>query len=171
MSIELVDIPTAVADYLNSQVTTTVSPVSSGGSIEDGDIGTFSVTVKNAAAPDGVRLVNVRYHVIVSPPSVAKLSATTGPSSLAPQRPKDDPNAAVLVAGDLVEDYFIFPAGILTESSLDPGETAKFELLEVKGLKKGTATIKCHIHAEIDQASLFPTGENSPNGTHDFSVT
>jgi hypothetical protein len=170
MPIDLTDIPTAVADYLDNQVTTTVSAVSSGGSIEDGEIGQFSITVTNAAAPDGVRLVNVRYHVIVSPPSVAKLSANGG--VLAPQRPKNDPNVDPLGNGDLVEEYFIFPNdGFLEQGQLDPGETATFENLEVKGLKKGTATIKCHIHADIDQNSLFPTGENSPNGTHDFKVT
>jgi hypothetical protein len=170
MPIQLIDIPTAVADYLDNHVTTTVSAVSSGGSIEDGEIGQFSITVTNAAAPEGVRLVNVRYHVIVSPPSVAKLSANGG--VLAPQRPTDDPSADPLNSQELTDEYFIFPLdGFLEQAQLDPGETATFGNLEVKGLKKGTATIKCHIHAAIDPISLFPTGENSTNGTHDFKVT
>jgi hypothetical protein len=170
MPIDLIDIPAAVADYLDNHVTTTVSAVSSGGSIEDGEIGTFSVTVTNAAAPDGVRLIDVRYHVIVSPPSVAKLSANG--SAIVRQHATNDQNSSPLGNGDLVEEYFIIAfTGVTELRELDPGETVTIDGLEVKGIKKGNATIKCHIHADIDQDSLFPQGENSPNGTHDFKVT
>jgi hypothetical protein len=170
MPIELSDIPVAVADYLNSQVTTTVSPVSSGGTIQSGELGTFDITVKNAAAPDGVRLVNVRYHVSVSPSAVAKLFANG--SLQEPQRAKNNVNDSPLIGGTLVDDYFIIPvSGPTALAELDPGETATLAGLKVQGLKRGAATISCHVHADIDQTSLFPTNENSPNGTTDFSVT
>src|SRR5262245_652571 len=107
MPIDLSDIPTAVADYLDNHVTTEVSDVSSGGTIEDGEIGTFDVTVTNAGAPDGVRLVNVRYHLTVSPGNVAKLVADS--SALAPQRATINPNDPVLLNGELTEVMFIFP--------------------------------------------------------------
>jgi hypothetical protein len=81
MPIELSDIPNAVADYLDKHVTTVVDNVSSGGTIEDNEIGTFDVTVTNDPAPDGgVRLVNVRYHLTVSPAGVAKFVADSSRS-------------------------------------------------------------------------------------------
>jgi hypothetical protein len=168
MPIDLSDIPTAVADYLDNHVTTVVSEVSSGGTIEDDEIGTFDVTVTNAAAPDGVRLVNVRYHLTISPATVAKLVADT--SAVAPQRATIDPNGPTLGFGELTDVMFIFPFAGTPNAELDAGETATFTK-EVKGLRAGTATIKCHIHAEIDEDSLFPKSENSPNGQRQFSVT
>jgi hypothetical protein len=170
MPIDLSDIPTAVAGYLDNHVTTVVSEVSSGGTIEDGETGTYSVTVTNADAPDGVRLVNVRYHLTISPSTVAKLVADT--SALAPKRATIDPNGPTLGFGELTDVMFIFPvAGALPQAELDVGESATLDGLQVKGLRAGTATIKCHIHADIDQDSLFPKSENSPNGQHEFSVT
>jgi hypothetical protein len=171
MPIELIDIPSAVADYLDNQVTTTISEVSSGGTIEKDEVGTFSVTVRNAdATQGGVRLVNVRYHLTISPPSVAKFVANT--SALAPQRASTNPNDPTLGFGDLTDVLVIFPvAGFTTQAEIDAGEEAVFEALKLQALKVGTATIKCHVHADIDQSSLFPTGENSPNGSRGFSVT
>jgi hypothetical protein len=168
MPIDLSDIPTAVADYLDNHVTTEVSEVSSGGTIEDGEIGTFDVTVTNAGEPDGVRLVNVRYHLTISPATVAKLVADS--SVLAPQRATIDPNGPVLRNGELTDVMFIFPVASAPNAELDVGESATLTK-EVKGLVAGTATIKCHIHADIDEDSLFPKSENSPKGQRQFSVT
>jgi hypothetical protein len=168
MPIDLSDIPTAVADYLDNHVTTVVSEVSSGGTIEDGEIGTFDVTVTNAGAPDGVRLVNVRYHLTVSPANVAKLVADS--SALAPQRATINQNDPVLLNGELTDVMFIFPLATTPNAELDVGESVTFTK-EVKGIRAGTATIKCHIHADIDEERLFPKNENSPNGQVQFSVT
>jgi hypothetical protein len=170
MPIDLSDIPIAVGDYLDNHVTTVVSDVSSGGTIEDGETGTFSVTVTNAGAPDGVRLVNLRWHLTISPATVAKLVADT--SALAPKRATIDPDGPTLGFGELTDVMFIFPvAGVLPQAELDVGESATFDNLQVKGLRPGSATIKCHIHADIDQNSLFPRSENSPNGQVQLSVT
>ena len=53
MTITISDIPNAVADYLNTQVTSTVSTVTPdvSSSLQPGEDGTFSVTVVNASAP------------------------------------------------------------------------------------------------------------------------
>jgi hypothetical protein len=168
MPIELSDIPTAVADYLNNHVTTVVDNVSSGGTIEDDEIGTFDVTVTNAAAPDGVRLVDVRYHLTISPANVAKFVADS--SALAPQRATNDPNGPTLANGALTDVMFIFPVAGFTLGELDVGETITFTK-EVKGLRSGSATIKCHVHADIDEDSLFPKGESSPFEQVQFTVT
>ena len=170
MPIDLSDIPTAVGEYLDTHVTTVVSAVSSGGTIEEDEIGEFTVTVTNAAAPDGVRLINVRYHLTVSPGSVAKFQ--TDSSALMPQRPTIDPSSPAFGFGDLTEEMFLFPnSGFLTQAELNVGEVAVIEGLNVKALGVGSATIKCHIHADIDQDSLFPNSQNSPNGRREFSVT
>ena len=68
--IELADIPAAVADYLDTNVTTTISTVTPGHKHQDvltpGQDGTFIVTVENAPSPDGIRLINVKYHLKIS---------------------------------------------------------------------------------------------------------
>ena len=51
---------------------------------------------------------------------------------------------------------FLFPIAAVAYASVDPGETVTNPELEVS--TKGTlgrATIRCTIHASIDQASLF----------------
>src|SRR5690242_6659578 len=77
MPIDLADIPAAVADYLDNQVTTSVSPVVPKRQDQDaltaGQTGSFTVTVTNVGSPDGVRLANVTYHVKISDDSIAQL--------------------------------------------------------------------------------------------------
>ncbi len=79
MPIELTDIPAAIASYLDTQVSVTVSAVTPTKPNQDvltpGQDGTFTVTVTNAAAPDGVGLTNVTYHMKIDDGSVAKLIA------------------------------------------------------------------------------------------------
>ena len=100
MPIELSDIPAAVANYLNTQVTTTVSAVTPKDENQDvltpGQDGTFTVTVTNAGPPGGVRLINVIYHVEISDGSVAKLIA---------------PQNAVKAAFDKIDDTTPIPGG------------------------------------------------------------
>lgn len=45
-------------------------------------------------------------------------------------------------------------------TTLEVGEEREL-LFEVKGMDEGDATVTYHFHANIDQASLFPTGETS----------
>ncbi|MDR2983485.1 MAG: hypothetical protein LBV34_01465, partial [Nocardiopsaceae bacterium] len=75
MPIDLIDIPAAVADYVDNHVQTAVSPVtpswSEQGVLTAGENGTFTVTVTNTGTPDGVRLINVTYHVKVSDEAIA----------------------------------------------------------------------------------------------------
>ena len=102
MPIELSDIAAAVANYLNTQVTTTVSAVTPKDENQDvltpGQDGTFTVTVTNAGPPSGVRLINVVYHVEISDGSVAKLIA---------------PQNAIVAAFDKIDDTTPIPGGTL----------------------------------------------------------
>ena len=82
MPIDLIDIPAAVADYLDNQVQTAISAVvpkrSGSGVLTPGQDGTFTVTATNAGTPDGVRLINVTFHVKISDDSIAQLIVPAG---------------------------------------------------------------------------------------------
>jgi hypothetical protein len=57
---------------------------------------------------------------------------------------------------------FLFPFDILEFASVDQGHSVTNpELLVTTQKTLGDATIKCTIHATIDQASLFPAGQES----------
>ena len=69
MSIALKDLPAAVETYLETLVTCTVSPIVPDvpNTMTVNERGRFSITVTNAAAPDGVRLTNIKHHVSIEP--------------------------------------------------------------------------------------------------------
>jgi hypothetical protein len=75
--IELADIPAAVANYLDTNVTTSISTVTPRNKrqavLAPGQDGTFTVTVQNAPPPGGIRPINVKYHVKISDDTVARL--------------------------------------------------------------------------------------------------
>ena len=167
MSIELSDIPAAVANYLDTQVTTTVSEVTPKDENQDvltpGQDGTFTVTVTNAGPPDGVRLISVIYHVEISDGSVAKL--------IAPQSPAK-------AAFDKIDDTTPIPGGTqrgemfvktFTDETLDVGETQPVLRLNLHCLDQGDAEIRARIFAEVDQSALLPRSK-SPNGEQTVKV-
>jgi hypothetical protein len=168
MTINISDIPNAVADYLNTQVKSTVSEVDPDvtDSLQPGEGGTFSVTVKNAAAPDGVRLINVKHHLRISPDDAvmpAKLRVPATP----PARATGDPNDPVLAVNLQVAEMYLFPL----DPVLEIGDTDIVSGLRVNALSVGTSEITCHVHADVDENELFPHGENNPNGKREFDVT
>ena len=110
----------------------------------------------NAGPPDGVRLINVIYHVEINDGSVAKLIA---------------PQSAVKAAFDKIDDTTPIPGGTqrgemfvktFTDTTLDVGETQPPLHLDLHCLDQGDAKIKARIHADVDQSALFPTSL-SPN--------
>ena len=57
---------------------------------------------------------------------------------------------------------FLFPLDILDFSSVDPGQSVTNAELQITTQKTlGDATIRCTIHASVDQASLFPADQGS----------
>ena len=167
MPIELSDIPAAVANYLDTQVTTTVSAVTPKDETQDvltpGQDGTFTVTVTNAGPPDGVRLINVIYHVEISDGSVAKLIA---------------PQNVLVAAFDKIDDTIPIPGGTLrgemfvktsADNTLDVGETQPVLRLNLHCLDQGDAEIRARIFAEVDQSALLPRSK-SPNGEQTVKV-
>jgi hypothetical protein len=160
MSIELADIPAAVADYLDSNVAITISEVTPTDPTQDvltpGQDGTFTVTMTNASAPDGVRLINVQYHVKVSDENVAQLIV---PTIFGLECFDNLASTTALKPGTPRTDMFV---RLVTDPALDVGDSDPFHL-QLHSVLQGDAKITCHIHADVDESSLFPTSQ-SPNG-------
>ena len=92
MSISLTDIPAAVADYIQSNVTVEVSEVKHGIStvLQPHEKGTFDVSVTNNG---DVNLTDLVYELSVSPSSVAKLISPEGLRDLRPGRHRREPHS------------------------------------------------------------------------------
>jgi hypothetical protein len=175
MTIKLRDIRTAVEDYLNSSVSVTVTELqpdpTSPGTINPNEHGTFEVLVVNTGEPDGVPMTNVRLHLTFKKDSAGK---DTGAKFIAPAttvavaRDGTSDSSAVLKPGDSFTEMVLFPPNNALEV---PGLIALPNLVAVAPGRAGIeVTIQCHVHAEADQAFLFPPGERGKNGTSTFKV-
>ena len=68
MSIQLIDIPRAVTDYLNNEVLTTVEDtVPSEGELSPGEDVQCEVIVQNGVTTTALRLINLRLHLQIEP--------------------------------------------------------------------------------------------------------
>ena len=156
MTINLADIPAAVANYMNTKVTVVVDEVvADSGTLNPNEEGTLTVTITNADAPNGVRLTNLVHHLRIAPGSKAKLKVPG--SAIITTRSGLATSSPALTRNTFVEAMF---CTLETETTLDVGEV-KDITFEVKGFDEGNATLTYDLHANVDQASLFPTGENS----------
>ena len=155
MTINLFDIPAATAAYIDQQVTVTITDVTRG--LTPDHVGAFTVTVQNAAEPEGVRLTDVVLHLSSTDGSVLTLKPPG--SALLQPRGTNDINSPRLGSGDEVEQMFVFfssPGGdIEPNATLDVGEATELEF-EYHSEGAGTATILCHPHASVDVDALFP---------------
>jgi hypothetical protein len=159
MTISLSDIPAAVADYIKNNVTVVVTEVKHGIStvLQPNERGKFDVVVANNGS---VRLTNIIYELSIAPDTVAKLVSPN--ERLMAARKGLDPGAATIPFGDEVATMFLFPFDVLEFASVDPGRSVTNPELQVTTQKAlGDATIKCSIHATVDQASLFPADQES----------
>jgi hypothetical protein len=167
MSITLTDVPAAVADYVRQKVTVEVSEVMHGRSrvLQPDERAGFTVTLTNAA--DGIRLINIVYDLSVDPDSVAKLLAFG--SVLRPSREGFDLSLPVLKEDDEVGRLVVWPLEATGLATLGPGQVIRFDDLAVQTKKLGAATVRCHIYATVDQASLFP--RDQPGSTAERAMT
>jgi hypothetical protein len=167
MPIALSDIPQSVGDYLKQHVTTTASAITPTKPNQDvltpGEDGSTTITVTNAAAPDGIRLIDLVYHVKISDDSVAflipALSVIVHSShDLAGNDPikADEKPTEMFVRSDI-------------NTTLDPGATSTPINISVHCKNQGEASLTCHVHADIDQSELFPTSRNK-DGEQALSV-
>lgn len=174
MPIKLRDIRTAVEDYLNTSVTTTVTtvqPSDPGGTMNPKEHGTFDVLVINTGEPDGVPLTNVRLHLTFKKDAAGNdigASFIVPAAAVATARDGTSDSSNLLDPGDSASEMVLFPP----DSTLDvPGGIEVQNLVVVAPGHAGPeVTIQCHVHAEADQSFLFPPGERSKNGTTSFTV-
>jgi hypothetical protein len=162
--IDLLDIRSAVAAYVSTQVVsgTTQPTADVGGAINPGKEFSFSVLAKNMPAPNGIRVVNITYHVTIEPSSVAQLKVPASP----PARASSFPSEPLLAPGSLVSGMFLFP----TDNSLEPGDGDTIPGLKGKGISIGFANIRCHVHADLDLDSIFPKDNRCQNGINQVAV-
>ena len=174
MAIALADLRSAVQTYLNTKVTCTVPSLVPDvpNALSPGEGFTYSIQAKNAPAPDGIVLTNVRYHVRVVNPNVGKL-IVPNPLIFGTARASADATAPALVAGTQVGAMFLFP-GILGNGPdlkrLTVGETDTVSGLKGKALALGTLELRVNIIADPDEEFLFPRNEDSTEGSRSISV-
>ncbi len=166
MTIVLNDIPPSVADYITQNVTVEVTKPHTGNSsvLQPNDDATFDVTLTNKGT---VGLVNVQYHLTIDDPTVAQFLSFG--SALYPSR------------ADFGEDVFsgddtqtptllVSPVELTGLANLEPGADLTFSEFRLHLRKKGAAGIKVHIHADIDQSTLFPSTQRGNASTVDIEV-
>ena len=169
MAINLQEIRTAFQTYVDTKVSVSISALAPAvpGTINPDEEFTFSVTVTNAStASGGISLVNVRYHIHVANPSVAKLivppvaTATTrsGPTTAFP----------TLSPGTQVSEMFLFP---ISDTLGAGGDSDTISGLKGKsGGAVGTTSIRFDIHADPDLSFLFPTNEISAQASRTLNI-
>jgi hypothetical protein len=167
MSITLSDLPAAVAGYVKDNISVDVSDVKHGIStvLQPHEKGTFNVTVTNNGT---VRLMDLVYELSVSPASVAKLISPEGLVVFA----LDGIGGNPIPNGQEVEKFFLSAIEAITWTSVDGGASVTTPDLEIKTQSSlGDATIKCTLHATVDQASLFPAEQEGSVAKRKLTVS
>jgi len=167
MSISLSDLPAAVADYVKNNITVDVSEVKHGISsvLQPHEKGTFNVTVTNNGT---VRLTDLIYELSVSPGSVAKLISPEGLVIFA----LDGIGGNPIPNGNEVEKLFLSGLDAVTWTSVDGGASVTTPDLQIKTQATlGDATVKCILHATVDQASLFPAEQEGSTAKRKLTVS
>ena len=166
MAIRLSDLPAAVADYVMNNVRVSVGEVTYGTSrvLQPREKGTFNVTVTNTGA---VRLTDLVYELSVAPSSIAKLVAPAGLVTVASDRLGGDP----IPNGSEVDRLFLSGLGDVSWTSVDGGASTTTADLQVKTQEiVGDATIRCTLHASVDQSSLFQVEQAGSTATRTLTV-
>ena len=167
MPISLSDLPAAVAEYITNNVSVHVGEVKHGTScvLQPHEKGTFNVTVTNDGA---VRLIDLVYELSISPSSVAKLVSPAGPGTFALDGFGGDP----IPNGAEVDRLFLSGLADVSWTSVDGGASMTTSDLQVKTQAAlGDATIRCTLHAAVDQASLFPVEHAGSAARRDLTVS
>ena len=163
MTINLFDIPTATAAYIDNEVDVEIRRIT--GNLESSEDGTYTVRVTNPPAPRGVKLSDISLHLTVSPGSVAQLLAP-GSALLNPQA-TNNADGPRLSRDEEVDEMFVFFAAtdsdndLVLDGTLDVGEQFDLEL-GYRAMAAGDATISCHVHASVDVDDLFPRSGGTP---------
>lgn len=168
MSIILSDVPAAVTDYIEQNVTVEVSDVthSTSSVLQPDEDATFTVTLTNAT--EGVRLTDIVWDLSVHPPAAAYLYPFG--SLTRPCRNEFDLSKPVLREDDKPSRLVVWPIEVTGLATLEPGQVIKFDGFSLHTKELGDATLRCHIYATVDQASLFPADQPSSTVKRPFTV-
>jgi len=164
MTITLSDLTAATASYIDNEVDVRIADVTA--NLNPGEEGTYTVKVRNADEPTGVRLHDVTLHLQVSPASVALLKSPTGGFITA--RASQDRDEPALPRDELVDGMYVFVDGPVTDDTLEVGEKMELEF-RYEAVDGGDATISCHVHATIDADDVFPRSAGA-NGSSTLTV-
>jgi hypothetical protein len=167
MSITLSDLPAAVADYVKNSIGVEVSDVKHGIStvLQPHEKGTFNVTITNNG---DVRLTDLVYALSVSPASVAQLISPEGLVIFA----LDGIGGNPIPNGQQVGKLFLTGLEALSWTSVDGGDSVTTPDLQIQTQGTlGDATIKCILHATVDQASLFPAEQEGSVAKRQLTVS
>ena len=151
MSINLKDIRTAVMNYVDSNVTITITNLlSAGATINPGEGFNMKLNASNANAANGViPLKNVVWWVSVQDETVFKLIVPDEPYVTRSGQSKSSPK---LTPGTQVNEMYIFPRAVdslTVNCKAGPGSTG------------GACFIFAKLYASVDEAWLFPKDQDS----------
>jgi hypothetical protein len=163
MSFKLTDIPAAIDDYLQTEVTTTISPVTPKDTSQDvltpGQEGIVTVTVTNSDAAKGLRLVEPVFYFEVDDGDVLKLIALSGGLLYVSYGDKELTDRLDDEAH--VKKLWLVP---VIDNVIEAGETAEVGL-SVICKDQGSTRIVTRFLAKVDQDSLFPSGRTGKHHT------
>jgi hypothetical protein len=131
--------------------------------------GSYTVTAVNASAPDGVKLIGLAFHVTVDDPTVIDILGSDDPAGFHTTRVNASPTSDPVVNGTVAPNgqmcvFFNGDSGVL-----DVGDSKPLEL-QYKAKKKGQTSIKCHIHATIEESTIFPSNHAGAGDDHTVKV-
>lgn len=181
MSIQLIDIPRAVTDYLNNEVLTTVEDtVPSEGELSPGEDVQCEVIVQNGVTTTALRLINLRLHLQIEPrpggdpdpddPDAAE-NAKKVAHLIAPTDPGlecTDNEGNVIAAGDQSKNGQLIIKYLDSRSTLEANQGLG-QPVSVRCKNHGDVNVTCHVHADVDQSALFPNSRNH-NGAGELKV-
>jgi hypothetical protein len=163
MTIALTDLANAVGNYLDTEVTLDITKVTT--NVEPFESGSFTITATNAAAPDGVKLTDLAFHITVTDPTIIDILGLDDAAGLKTSRENANPNSAVVVNGTVAPNgemcvFFNDDNGVLDVGASKPAE------VQYTGKAVGTATIRCHVHATVAADDLFPPDTRGVKFSH-----
>jgi hypothetical protein len=127
------------------------------------------VTATNASAPDGVKLTGLAFHVTVEDPAIIDLLGSDSPAGFHTTRQNANPTSPVVVNGDVAPggEMCVFFNG--DQGILDVADSVQLEL-RYTAKAAGQTSLKCHIHATVDQNVLFPSNHAGAGDNHNVKI-
>lgn len=162
-AISLADLAEATDHYLATEVEVRIGDVTR--NLNPGGDGTFTVRVRNADAPQGIRLHDITVHLFVGSDAVLTLGADV--STMLEARASGSRSDALLPrTADVASMYVFFPEdalGLPLSDVLEPGEEIEF-IVSYHAEGRGETTINAHVHASFSTADLFPRTSGPDTG-------